>query len=233
MPFFGNNPERERLFSVASEFYTKTVPMMPKVTNSVVFDLLMPHERGGARNYLIDQCNLDPEDIMVIMDSDVLVSPSDLAKTVIAVRAGMSWGVCYSKHGYYRLNKPATDRLIDSFSEPDFRLERPKKNDCLIGGFTSYASAIVMSAEFFYKCGGYDDRFRGWGYEDDAFRDVALTLGGEPWRPDNSFLIHMWHPEPTESTWHQPDIDHNKALYEEYRLRKGNEYAMLSYLEER
>ena len=54
------------------------------------------------------------------------------------------------------------------------------------------SSVVVVSRKQWDIIGGFDEQFRGWGFEDTAFAAAAETFGGII-RMDGE-VIHFWHP---------------------------------------
>lgn len=229
LPFFGHDPHRKKVFDALYSYYTAE-----SFFDVVTLGDLEVDSRSSARNDLIRAATYS-DDLIAIVDADVYVQTDVLEQAFHRVTQGASWCVGYDKWGYHRLKESFSDQILNNFIATGSQaMVRPSGMACIQGGgFNSYASALIMSRDFFERCGGYDERFRGWGYEDDAFRDVAITFGGEPWRPSRGFLTHFWHPEPNELTWDQPNIQWNEALHREYKKRKKDKRAMREFLEER
>ncbi len=50
----------------------------------------------------------------------------------------------------------------------------------------------IVSAENYYRVGGFDPRFKGWGVEDDAFNNKCIGLGLSSHRLDHQ-MVHLHH----------------------------------------
>lgn len=81
-----------------------------------------------------------------------------------------------------------------------------------------FAGGVFLIARAaFVRMGGWDERFRGWGGEDDAFsyrleraRIPGIELDSRP-------AVHLAHPRTPEATFGQPHYAANRALLEGYR----------------
>lgn len=81
-----------------------------------------------------------------------------------------------------------------------------------------FAGGVFLIARAaFVRLGGWDERFRGWGGEDDAFsyrleraRLPALELDARP-------ALHLAHPRPRATTFEQPHYAANCAVLDSYR----------------
>ena len=91
------------------------------------------------------------------------------------------------------------------------------------------APPILMHSDLWFEAGGQDDRFRGWGHEDDAFASTLKTLFGEPVViPGPS--VHLWHPRIGKSgrdLWvgQESAID-NRVLAGRYKTARTRERIM-------
>jgi predicted glycosyltransferase involved in capsule biosynthesis len=72
---------------------------------------------------------------------------------------------------------------------------------------------LMITKENFEKAGGFDERFLGWGFEDNAFMLSAEATIGSYVETDN-IAYHLWHPL---SINQYPDLTaKNRELYAEY-----------------
>ena len=86
------------------------------------------------------------------------------------------------------------------------------------GEFVVFAGGLFfMRSDAFRQVGGWDERFVGWGGEDDAMtykieraRLSAVELDERP-------AIHLWHGRTTDTTSGQPAYAANLALLADYR----------------
>jgi hypothetical protein len=86
---------------------------------------------------------------------------------------------------------------------------------------------FVIRRDTYIRLGGFDERFLGWGGEDDAMTlklqraRIALSeIGDEP-------ALHLWHPRSRDSTLGQPHYDTNRALLADYATYSDAEFARL------
>jgi len=76
--------------------------------------------------------------------------------------------------------------------------------------------SIVLRRDVFTAFGGWDERFRGWGGEDDAFTHRIERSRIACTELDSAPALHLWHPRPSEATFGQPHYAANRRLVEEY-----------------
>lgn len=183
-----------------------------------------PFNRSAARN---NAFNKSDGSVLVLCDADTLfVDHDSMVEAVYYVRMHPdSWVIPYGT--YWNASQSWTDRYYKertlAIGAPGTFEHRLRRTIC---------GMIVMHRNMYEDIGGYDERFRGWGYEDDAFGYVLDALYGKPNRFDEFDVIHLWHPHPPETNFGQPNIDHNRALLEEYRVAAATE-TMRSLIEAR
>ncbi|KHF35503.1 Galactosyltransferase [Paenibacillus sp. P1XP2] len=87
--------------------------------------------------------------------------------------------------------------------------------------FVGGVSVVTRTA--FETIGGYDERFIGWGGEDEAFAYSMDTIIGKHIRLEGN-LLHFWHPFVGPSG--NPHYGQNYALFQEYRKALGHRAEM-------
>ena len=76
-------------------------------------------------------------------------------------------------------------------------------------GHPSVSSVVVVSRKQWELIGGFDEQFKGWGFEDTAFAAAAATFGGIV-RMEGE-VIHFWHPTQREGKRGTPSWPVNSA----------------------
>ena len=176
-----------------------------------------PHEgeglsRSSLRNIAVRST---VGDTIILADADIALP--DEAVLTLALREHREtgrWVIPYAPYtGYHRLTMP-TSRWILFHLEADydlpsnvFRVEHAP--------FHSVAGCIIMSRDQFEGVGGYDERFIGWGFEDNAFAEAMTLCYGVPLRL-NYPIFHLWHPAGAGDSFEGPQIPGNRALYQKY-----------------
>ncbi len=76
--------------------------------------------------------------------------------------------------------------------------------------------SFVIRIEAFHALGGWDERFVGWGGEDDAFSYRIERARLRCTELDVAPAMHLWHPRPREMTFEQPCYAANARLVADY-----------------
>lgn len=125
-------------------------------------------------------------DVALVIDSDALPGEGQAAAAVD--RAAETGRACFSFTDYYGLNDHMTTRVLDGF-DGDWR--KGAKLKMLAGRHVS--SCLAVPRRLWETIGGFDEAFRGWGWEDRAFVAACRTLGGGVDRIPGA-VFHLWHP---------------------------------------
>ena len=134
-------------------------------------------------------------DVLAIIDADVWIEPEVLLKAASEVRGAPSTWVRPCDR-VMRLSRPTTQMLVQS--DPSSAFPELTEADCERITPT-VGLACVFSRSMFEAVGGMDPRFRGWGWEDNAWIYLLTSLAGPATVMDN-FVFHLWHPRA-----HHPD----------------------------
>lgn len=181
------------------------------------YETLMPNAEICIGNYdnepfsrsiaINNAAKLATRDIFIIADSDIIFDMNQIAKAILAL-CDFTWVIPYSIINYLtlqqtnRLQKMKSDVIINNIGFTDY----VKSNYYNVGGIT------ILKREHFEKVNGFDERFKGWGYEDNAFQRAMDTLCGPYGRVNNS-LWHMYH-EPAPQNNAQDNSNLFKKFYE-------------------
>ena len=76
---------------------------------------------------------------------------------------------------------------------------------------------FAVRRDAFVHLGGWDERFRGWGGEDDALSYLVQRARVPAIELDVRTALHLWHPRTHEQTFGQPDYAANRQRLAEYR----------------
>ena len=94
---------------------------------------------------------------------------------------------------------------------------------------SSPGGCIFFNKEIFFKHGGYNNKFKKWGFEDDEILERFLKVGEKCCRVGNISLIHLQHDRTKDGT---PENEFYKSnLLEFLKIKKMNKEQLIDYIE--
>jgi mannosyltransferase OCH1-like enzyme len=154
-------------------------------------------------------------DVLIFADADTWGPiPQVIEAAVTAKRSGQ---LVHSFTSYTKLDSNQTQR--GTRTEPSrVRPERLTRTARSKGGHVSGLTAVPV--ELWHRLGGFDERFVGWGFEDQAFHLAAEVLGDGTQRIEGQ-AIHWYHRgDPTKNRALLPN-DPRVLLIQEYCRAAG------------
>lgn len=183
-----------------------------------------PFHRGKARNAAH---HVAETDILIIADADTVpdVTGVDLAVEML-LEEQAPWVLPYGLDRYYNLSEDATLHILKH--QPN-EIREPSDAGDWEHKLTSWAGCLVIPRAAWDAVGGYDERFIGWGYEDNAFQFALDTVWGAHRRID-AYCCHLWHAIEPGTTFDSPFIAKNRSLYRIYEQANGDPDRMRQVL---
>jgi hypothetical protein len=86
---------------------------------------------------------------------------------------------------------------------------------------------FLIQRECLLRLGGFDERFLGWGGEDDAMTQKLNRARVPTAEIDGPPAIHLWHPRPPEMTFGHPHYAANRRLLDAYGAYSDAELTRL------
>lgn len=162
-------------------------------------------------------------DIIVMADADVWCWGVGEAVTQVASPyTSYKWAVPHL--AVHRLTRGATEFVLTRGELfPDDEFEQHPYQGVLGGGM------FVMKRNEYVEA-PLDNRFKGWGQEDESAGLAWTTLYGLPWRGVEP-LWHMWH-EPMVRKDRATGSDESRDLWRKYRRALRNRSAMKALVAE-
>lgn len=215
IPFKSDQGQRERLFKWISKYYLHHFPTSEICTGTCT---TFPFSKAEAVNHAARKAK---NDIFVIMDADILINPKIIMKSINSLNK-YAWIIPYTK--VMDLDKKSTFSLINH--DPSsflFKEMKPASSRKSNGGI------YIMNRKTFQSVRGFDERFIGWGGEDDAFYAAVCCMEGNPLRMDEE-VYHLWHP-PSQAD-QNPYYQKNYTLATRYFKAINNKNKMKEILKE-
>ena len=166
--------------------------------------------------------------LIVLMDADVLIALGALAQAIKLTRTRTFAATPFC--AWQDLTLPETETLLNSGSI-DFkathgstqRREHEQLNFC--------SGTFVIRREFYLQLGGFDERFLGWGGEDDHM-EIKLKRSGQPvGKVEGSVALHLWHPQTKATTFDQPHYASNLKMVQELAACDATQFKFLCELQ--
>ncbi len=94
-------------------------------------------------------------------------------------------------------------------------------------GYTVFCGGLVLlKRKAFEMLGGFDERFSGWGGEDDAMSILLRELVHSKCEMPH-MAYHLWHERTIQDTNEQPNYPQNRRLLDEYTTLTRDELILL------
>lgn len=199
IPYRPDNGQRTRIWShLQHDFWPHT---NAKIKLSWHTD--GPFNRAKAINKALD-CAWH---VAIIADSDTWVPLGQLAQAVYLASTNSKLVAAFTE--VHELNPVTTERLM-SMRMTTLDTERVRTKP-----LETQSSMLAIGRDLWNRVGGMDERFKGWGGEDNAFWKACTLHGGEPLRV-NGPAYHMWHP-PAQGKHTGPNYRANRELWNRYQ----------------
>lgn len=211
IPYLPDGGDRDAIFMW---MYDRHRLLFPEAEICLGTNIDSDFNRGKARNRAFESIS---NDILVIVDADTTYAdPEAIFKAVEMVdRDYNTWVIPYGENRYYNLSRGRSQEIL--LMHPKTLIPEPRNPEMWEHKITSWAGLLVMHRKAFEAVGGYDERFIGWGFEDNAFA-LALDAIVSPHRRIDASCLHLWHPrDETIDGFQQPNIEHNRTLFGRYQ----------------
>lgn len=169
-----------------------------------------PYNRSEARNNAFEASH---GAFLIIVDADTIIPQGGIVRALSAIQTGAApWAMPYET--YLNLNDKATYYVLNEYPPETVEIEEPPPEVIEHRIENSPAGAWVMPRAAYEAVGGFDERFIGWGAEDDSFVAALDTLVG-PHKRCAGTALHLWHPRGDADFGHE-HWDLNAVLLRRY-----------------
>ncbi len=212
-PYKSDRGPRDRIFEWVTSFYKIMMPDAELcIGEGTCQDNLF--SRSKAINNAAKKAT---KDIFIIADTDIYYDPKIIENSLAAL-SEYEWIIPYYK--IHKLSENNTKKILSK--DPAWPVHGEITDSTIIkqarvGGLN------VIPRKNFELAGGFDERFCGWGGEDDAFGIAVNTLCGKYQRLGGE-IFHLHHP--TLKRKGNPNYYSNKTLTKHYRDNKGDKEAI-------
>jgi len=163
-------------------------------------------------------------DILVVCDADMILQADDLQRAVNACEKELDAVRPYGR--LIDMTEGETENYIQDKVLPDspengrgYDRGHIKESLCTAGGI------YIITREFFVRTGGMDERFSGWGGEDDVMSIKLQRMSPRVAIARNATGWHMWHPR--GERYDHDGYQLNRNLLQHYQQMDKNEISSL------
>jgi hypothetical protein len=180
------------------------------------WEVIEGHHDDGPfnRSAAINRAAEGEWDVAVILDSDTIVDV-DLVEEGIA-RAHACGRLVLPFDVRCLLDRQGTEKVLAGHRGPWDRFIRHRQTPT--DAYVYISGAQCVPRRLWDDVGGFDERFEGWGGEDDAFHAACMALAGQDPRRDRlkGKAWHLWHRTSRYASHRQPTWKMAKALSDRY-----------------
>ena len=209
------SPSRLPAFALLTKWYAEHLPEFELQT---VDTGDQPFSLAACRNAGVAAAGRDQ--VVVINDADTLPEPAPLREAVLAAATS---GLVHLPYTEYRwLGASGTAQLAAGVDAAQCTVEQYVSGAC--------SGVYVTTPRTWAAHGGQDPRFRGWGFEDDAWYLAHETLLGAPPARHSGSVYALHHVGEVRAGVH---YDANAQLADRYAAASGDRAAMAQLIAER
>ena len=199
--------QRDRIWLKVLQRYQRIYPDLELCVGE---DYSEPFCKARAVNQAVRKAT---GEFYLIADSDVIF-PADLVPRLMEKFNEYPWIIPFQRG--LRLNREASDRLLEQNLPEQIVVEdRDVEEEITHPG--ALMCAVKRSA--FEAVSGFDERFKGWGFEDSTFALTLNTICGPYIRMEGD-IYHLWHPKAETQGYN------NLLLWARY-VKTGNDVAAM------
>ena len=201
VPFRPDYGHRDRLWEWVRGNYWKHLPWPIELGH---------HDKGAFNRAAAVNSAADRQwDYAIIADSDTWVPAKQLMAAVSATQATGRLVAAFD--AVVELSQPCTDNILRGQTTISGSFEAGKIRTREL---ETQSSMLVVPRTLWDRAGGMDERFAGWGCEDNAFWRACSINSGEPQRLSGN-AYHLWH-APASGKFNGSEYRRNLELWRRY-----------------
>lgn len=215
IPWRGGQPDRERHHETVRAHLRELLPAAWHIDADSGHQ---PFSRAGSRNHGVRLAQDVGAEIAVLCDADTLPEREPLLAAIESACDGL-------------LHLPYT--VFKGFTPNGTRLHLggTPAQACEIELETTWSTGgvLVIEPAAWWRMGGMDERYVGWGMEDTAARVACDALLGPTVKHEGT-IYHLWHPSEIDAA--APSYQANLAHMQRYVAAEGNPDAVREIVSE-
>ncbi len=220
IPFNSKDPYRQQALKYIQKFYKTQFP------NANIILATEGNELYSKSVAINRAARKSTTRYLAIIDGDILCPREQILAGLILLNQ-FSLVIPYTD--VIDLSRQASQKLYSDSLElktaaTKFGKKRNSKKTMPVGGIN------LIKKSCFMKVKGFDERYIGWGGEDDAFVASCNTLCG-PSKRITGPIYHLWHPTPRHNG--NPNYNNNYRYTVEYFKAYNNKEKMKEILAKR
>lgn len=226
IPYRKSTPDRERLFDWTWARYWSLFPDAELVQGMMTSDCEF-FCRAEAINNGVRQAE---RPWLLIADADVVVFPVAVQQAIERLETESRLARVFPYGNYHHLSAASTGVVLLHSPGDDPRAHARLQITASYPNSTS--GLVVLSRDAFWASGGFDERMKGWGPEDQAWDLAFETLCGPSSRINEWDLYHLYHDVTPGHRQDNPHYAESAALWDRYKAASGNNARMRALVEE-
>ena len=199
-----------------------THPLVEKVIYTHVYNP-GPFNKSWGMNVAFKKSS---GEVLVICDADMIMQAVDLRRAVAACEKELDAVRPYGR--LIDMTEDETENYMQYYELPgapekERGYDRAHASEvlCMAGGI------YIVRQELYKRAGGMDERFSGWGGEDDAMSIKLQGLSMKVAIAKNAKAWHLWHPR--GDCYSHDGYQGNRQLFQKYKLMSKVELSELCH----
>lgn len=181
--------------------------------NIIGFELLIGANNDDPfnRSKALNQALTGSWDVAILADADTWVAGHQLQDAIKKARTTHRLTAAFDT--VIELNRTTTMSILAGKTPLSGSFDGAEK--IRTREYETQSSMLVITRDLWDQVGGFDERFTGWGCEDNAFFKACELHGGTAERVTGN-AFHLWHP-PAKGKFHGIQYKRNLNLWMKYQ----------------